>query len=329
VSRRAATLRNQLPRLIGPVLLVVLLLRLDLDQVRETLRVADVALVAVAAVGVFPLIFIKAWRWRGLLKAHNIHLPLLDSYLVYFSSLFIGFLTPGRLGEFIKAVYIERSCNVPLSRAFSNVLADRLFDFYALLLIGGLALVDLFPTVQNLTLTLGLLVGLTAPLALFMHNSSFALIQRAGLKFGALGRRLLQEPGGILPSVRRELRGLSFARVAYAGLLTIVAYALFYGQGFVLGRALGIDVDFVHLMFAVALGSLVTLIPISISGLGTRELAVITYLESMHVQPAAALGFSLLVFFVFQVVGGAIGALAWWIKPVPVGTPRPSSSESM
>lgn len=327
MRKYAATLKTQLLRLIGPALLVLILFRLDLDQVQETLRTADVALVAAAAIGVFPLILVKVVRWRSLLHAHQIRLPLRDAYLVYFSSLFIGLLTPGRLGEFIKAVYIERSCNVSLSRAFSGVLADRLFDFYALLLVGCLALLDLFPTAQNVTLVLGITCGFVAPVVLFMHRASFTFIQRVGLKFGAIGRRLLDESEGILPKVRRELLYLSLAQIVYAGVLTVMAYAIFYGQGFLLARSLGIQVDFVHAMFAVALGSLVTLIPISISGLGTRELAIITYLETMQVQPADTLGFSLLIFFVFQVGVGTIGALAWWIKPVPIQTP-PSLSES-
>ena len=320
MNKPAPTLKTRLLRLVGPVLLVILLLRLDVGQVADTLRAADVGWVALAAAGVLPLIFIKTLRWRGLLRVHHISLPVGDAYLVYFSSLFIGFLTPGRLGEFIRAVYVARSCDVSLSRGVAGVLADRLFDFYALLVIGSLALLNLFPTVQNVTLVLALALGLIVPLVLFMHRASFAFIQRIGLTCGVVGRKLLHEADGVLPRVRRELGRLGARDVLYACGLTILAYGLFYGQGYLLARALGIDAGFVRIMFAVALGSLVTLIPVSIAGLGTRELAIITYLEAVDVDPAAALGFSLLIFFNFQVVGGIIGAIAWWIKPVPVQT---------
>ena len=328
VIKRARPLKSQLLRLAGPILLVGLLLRLDLDQARATLQDTKLTLVVVAATGVFPLIFIKTLRWRNLMRAQNVHVPVRESYLVYFSSLFIGFLTPGRLGEFVKAIYVERSCNIPLSRAFSSVLADRLFDFYALLFIGNIALVDFLPSAQNFTLTLAILVSLTVPLVFLMHDPSFALIQRIGLMFGRIGRKLFDAQDGVLPSVRNELRRLSFAELVRASLLTVIAYTLFYAQGFLLARALGITLDFVHVMFAVALGSLVTLIPISISGLGTRELAIITYMESFDVQPAHALGFSLLIFFVFQVAGGTIGALAWWLYPIPIQTPNTLSESN-
>ena len=304
-------------RLIGPVLLVVLLMRLDLGQARDTLRAANYALIALAAIGVLPLILVKTLRWRTILSAHRISLPVWDSYLVYFSSLFIGFLTPGRLGEFIKAVYVTRSCNVSMARAFAGVLADRLFDFYALLIIGSLALLDLFPTAQSVTLVIAILLALAAPLVLFLYAPSFAFFQRVGLRFGAIGRKFFDTESGMLPGLRAELLNLPVRVVISASLSTALAYLLFYGQGYLLARALDIDIGFVQVMFAVALGSLVTLIPISISGLGTRELAIITYLESASVAPEAALGFSLLIFFNFQIVGGVIGAVAWMIKPIP------------
>ena len=62
----------------------------------------------------------------------------------------------------------------------------------------------------------------------------------------------------------------------------------------------------------------VTLLPISISGLGTREAAIVAYLGTIGVPAEAALGFSLLVFVTFYVGGGLMGAAAWWVKPVPL-----------
>jgi uncharacterized membrane protein YbhN (UPF0104 family) len=85
-----------------------------------------------------------------------------------------------------------------------------------------------------------------------------------------------------------------------------------------LALALHLDAGVVPITFAVALGSLITLLPISISGLGTREAAMIAYLATVGIPAEAALSFSLLVFVTFYVAGGLIGAVAWWIKPVPL-----------
>ena len=58
---------------------------------------------------------------------------------------------------------------------------------------------------------------------------------------------------------------------------------------------------------AVALGGLVTLIPIWISGLGTCKATTIAYLGSVGLLQEAALRFSLLVFVTLLCVGRADG----------------------
>jgi uncharacterized membrane protein YbhN (UPF0104 family) len=93
---------------------------------------------------------------------------------------------------------------------------------------------------------------------------------------------------------------------------------LFYGQCYLLALALSLPIDIIRVSMAVALGSLVTLIPISISGLGTREAVIVAYLGNAGVAPEAALGFSFLVFATFYIAGGLMGAIAWWLHPVPL-----------
>jgi uncharacterized protein (TIRG00374 family) len=304
-------------RLAGLALLVFLIARLDLDRIYEVIRTADPWLIGLSMLGIIPLILIKTIRWQGLLRAQAIRLATWPALLAYFGSLFIGFLTPGRLGEFIKAMHVSRDCNVPLAQAFSSVLADRLFDLYALLLVGSAALLSLALNGQEVLVLVALVLVMTLPLVFFLHEVTFTWMQRVGLRFGALGRKLFGE-GGILPEVRAGLLQLTWARFLTAVILTVVAYGVFFGQCYLLARALNLPVGFGPVTFAVALGSLITLVPISISGLGTREAAMIAYLDSAGVQAESAISFSLLVFVTFYVAGGLIGAVAWWIKPVPV-----------
>ena len=127
---------------------------------------------------------------------------------------------------------------------------------------------------------------------------------------------------GLLADMRAGLRRLTFKWLVWAVLLTVLAYGIFFGQCYLLAQSLDLDVGFIPIMFAVAYGSLVTLVPISISGLGTREATMIAYLNSAGVNAEAALSFSLLVFVTFYVAGGVIGAVAWWLKPVPFTRPQ-------
>jgi hypothetical protein len=58
-------------------------------------------------------------------------------------------------------------------------------------------------------------------------------------------------------------------------------------------------------------------LPISISGIGTRDAVIITYLGSLGIPAEGALGFSLLISLMFYTGGGLMGFAAWWLKPLP------------
>lgn len=310
--------KNWLLRLLGLLLLVVLLARVNLAQVGNIFREANLWLILAAVLTILPLILVKTIRWQGVLRAQATQLQTWPAFITYFASLFIGFLTPGRLGEFVRALQVSQACKVSSAKAFSSVLADRLFDLYALLCVGGTALVILAASKAEYIVLTGSVVLITFPLFLFIHNKTFAWLQHFGLKLGRPGRKLFSV-GGWLYEMRLGLRQLDVSGLAAAVGLTILAYAIFFGQCYLLARALNLTVGFVTISYAVALGSLVTLLPISISGLGTREAVIVAYLGTVGVTAESALSFSLLVFLTFYVGGGLIGAMAWWIKPMPLG----------
>ena len=65
-----------------------------------------------------------------------------------------------------------------------------------------------------------------------------------------------------------------------------------------------------------AISNLISFIPISISGLGTRDAALIYLFSLVELKPELAVSYAFLVFLTFFVCGGLIGAVAWWIKPL-------------
>jgi hypothetical protein len=304
-------------RLFGLALLAFLLYRLDLRQVILLLSQVKLPLVAAAIALTVPLIWLKTVRWEIILKAQGVRYGGMPAFLAYFGSLFIGFLTPGRLGEFVKAFHVHQECGAPLPLAFSSVLADRLFDLFALLAVGALAVLTLSVAgTSAIAAVLALAALIIVPLLLFLNPAAFGLAQRWGLHWGAWGEKLLG-PLGWLTEMQHSLRRLTPPALLASVLLTALAYAVFFSQNYLLSLSLGMDAGFMTIASAVALGSLITLLPISISGLGTREAVMIAYLGAAGVSSEAALSFSLLVFFTFYVCGGLMGLIAWLIKPIP------------
>lgn len=80
----------------------------------------------------------------------------------------------------------------------------------------------------------------------------------------------------------------------------------------------GITVDFLIVCVIVSCAGLIVLLPISIAGLGTREMVFITMFSLFGVDNAVALAASLLHFGLFFIIGSAIGSLA--LLALPAGT---------
>lgn len=302
-------------RFIGILLLIVLLWRLDTRKLISVLKTVDPFLLISAILINLPQISVKAFRWRRLLQSHRISYSLPSALLSYFGSIFIGLLTPGRLGELVKALHVSRDCQVPTARAFSSVLVDRLFDLYALLLFGGAALLSQMHSTGNILILIESTLILTLPLVVVLHDGTFNRFKAIITRTGKLGQYLFSSKSWLM-ELRVFLKDLSILSLFEAVLLTLLAYSLFFSQCYLLAMSMRLPLSFLQVAYASALGSLVTLIPISISGLGTREATIVAYLGTLGVKPEAALGYSFLVFITFYISTGLMGAIAWLAKPV-------------
>ncbi len=226
-------------RLFGLALLAYLLTRLDPREVVALLRQADAWLVALALVLIIPLIWLKTVRWQIILAAQGIRYGAWPALLAYFGSLFVGLLTPGRLGEFVKAVHVQQECGASAALAFASVLADRLFDLFALLVVGLLALPALSAAstfdAYGLVAAAALLI---IPFLLFLNPAVFGRAQRRAQRWGRLGEQMLGEQGW-LTEIHHSLRRLTPPALAASLLLTALAYALYFGQCYLLALGAG------------------------------------------------------------------------------------------
>src|SRR5215204_6159858 len=129
--------------LIGVVaLLTGLSLFGDVREVRTALRDFDWCL--------FPLILVLSlwnygWRyvkWNRLLRALEIpEIPGLLNLGVYLSGYAMA-ITPGKVGELVKAVYIRRINGTPVNRTSAAIAAERITDAIAMLLLALIGLLE-------------------------------------------------------------------------------------------------------------------------------------------------------------------------------------------
>ena len=295
-------------RSIGLIILLVILVRGVQSGLLDLLARTDWALFGLAAGMAFPMFWLKSERWRYLLRDQGIQLSSSEAYSVYLRSYYIGIITPARAGEFGKAWHIQQQ-GYSFSAGLLTTLVDRLLDMIIILIAGlvgifSLALLDDASRLLTLATIPVLFVLMVLPL------------WPAGWRF--IGRWL--PAGGRINRMTDQFAEatalLRWQQILIGLLLTIIAYAITFFECWLVARALQIDVSYTFIIFAVSVAGLVSLLPISLAGLGTRDAAFIILFASQGVASADALAFSILYFGIFGIILSLGGAVLWFRQPL-------------
>lgn len=287
-------------KLIGVVLLVWILSTIDWALAIQTLFKLD-PVYFLAYVGSFVvMMLVRTLRLRYALSKLGHSLSFGDCYVTILEPAFMGIITPGRLGEFTRVGYIHAH-GVSMQEALSVVTVERLIDIGVLLIfgIGGMVYI-LAPEPYHLSAGLIVLLGLL----LF-----YSAIRGYGYLFGCSQRYLSWilrwEPAFV--AHHRVILATSFHGVMDRAaipifLLGLVCIALNFGQVYLLAKAFGFEADYWVVIFAYAVATLVSLLPISVGGLGTREATYIMIMAREGIANEQALLFSLLDGLIFGVL---------------------------
>ena len=306
-------------RLLGVcAFLVILIFYIDIGEVVDVMKKADPGLLVFAFFLLMPLYGIKALRWKRILSIQNIAYSHLNSLLAYLSSNLMAFITPGRLGEIVKAVYIKQDTGVELARALPGVIWDRVFDVYFLTWVAALGMMRL-AIFSKLGFWGYVILAVIVAAPLLFLNASVRMLCLKILK----GEKKLAKWGGKLDALFSEFDLFKLRNLLLPFAQTAVAYGIMFWASLMIAHASGIQVSFVTISFFVSIANILSFIPISIAGLGTRDASFIYLFSTIGRGNEEAMAFSLLFFFVFFIGGGLLGLIAYAIKPVKIRISKP------
>ena len=308
-------------RLIGPALLVVVLLQLqDLDAVLAALTWDDAGpLTAGVVLGVlaYPL---KALRWRTLLAARGYAYALPRALLSLLSSGYVGHLTPGRVGDLLRLQYLRHDLGMPYQDGLALLMVDRCCDVYVPLTVAVLAACALAPVLTGdliVVTWLGIVFMAAGPPLLFVPVTArwaAALALRV-----APGRAAGDGLDRFFAGLRRQRP----RHLALAAVFTALALLLHYAQAYTVALALDLRLSPVDIVLLLAISGVLGAVPITIAGLGVRELFFALAFPQLGSTAGAGVIFGLGVFLVVHGPAIAIGFVSWQIAPPPLGEPAP------
>ena len=244
---------------------------------------------------------IRAYRWRALLDALEVRVPIYRLvYLYYVGVFFNTFLPSGFGGDAVKAYELARHTD-RVSESIGTVFVDRLAGIVVLLVMGLLVWPfarGLLPAREGLFILLVSLVGVLAALALFWERLAERLLSLLPGKIGAKAMGLYR---AVHACGTRALTKALAISVGFNVVLLLMNYAL--------ALALGVRIPIVFFVAFMPILSLSMLIP-SIGALGTREGAYVLLFGPAGVSEPVAIAMSL-AFYAVNVLTGVIGGLLY------------------
>lgn len=275
-------------------LLVAVTWRLDLFAVARKASHLDARWITAAFLVVFASVAISAWKWGFILAWRRRPLPYRRLFRHYFVGLFFNNVLPTTVGgDAVRAWETARDTgDVP--EAVGSVITERLvagaaLGFTALL---GLPFVDVTPRLSLLVVSF-LVLDLAFVAAFLVPR----LAERVATS--VLPRRVARVRSAVaatVGAVRESLRAPRlFARLF---VLSVLFQLLVAAVNACLFAAMGVPVSLARCVVYTPMIFTITMLPISLSGLGVREAAYVFFFGQVGVAQGDAVAASLLFFVV-------------------------------
>lgn len=305
--------------LVGLFLIVVILSSLNLNKVLQLVSNSNPFWFSLAILTTAVIVVIKGLKWRVLLQEKRKKIRLRECIEAFLKGFFLSLLTPGRTGDFARAVFVR--AQMGLLFGLATVIVDRLIDIALLLVLALFALATFFWFTQTWIVNPLIIVGIGLAMALavlyvlrpqqqgFFRKLLLGLApQKERKKIESHYSELVLEVRGIGRKPKYLLAAIGLGILNW---LLSVLVALFIAKG------IGIEQPVYFFAIVVPLLALIEIIPISVAGLGTREAGAILLFSTVQLNAETAVTFSLLYFFVGYFLVALLGGLLFLRKPVP------------
>jgi uncharacterized protein (TIRG00374 family) len=301
----------------GILLVLVLRFRKDIPSLatidRWTIAVAvGLLLIQPVLIGV---------RWRLLLRQYDSRstFPILTaiSWVAVFAN---QFLPAGVGGDAVRIIYARHLGN-RLSAATASVVMDRIMALVALVIL-VMVLAPFLPAAVDRRI-IGAL-GALCFLCLILVIGAYVIVSRswdASLR-SPTAQRLLTLVHYVLRTLSHPVQSLFILAVS------VLIHLLSFSAFLLIARSVGIATAMEPLLAVTALLTFIQVMPISIGGWGVREVAAVSLLGFLGVDPGAALLSSLVLGFSYA-VASLPGAALWPFVKVRTDRPLPMPNASV
>lgn len=273
---------------IGIILIILLFFFVSPSAVIQSLRLINPVFL-ICAVLVYAVTFlILTTRWRLIVAHMGVYIPLGEAYQVFAGGVLYSDFTPGRIGDFTRAILVKE--RIGIHKGTISVFIDRYIDIIVLTCLGISALVvysSRFASILPQIALVVLLVIFAGVTVLFLQNSRiFSLMQKIPI-FN------IPESASHLQNAFLEFKN-GKKIIAEGIILTLLVWVTHALRIILITMGLGYTLSLPDLFLILPLISALSLIPVTIAGLGLVEGGLMAVIAGYGVPLSAALSIAII-----------------------------------
>jgi uncharacterized membrane protein YbhN (UPF0104 family) len=295
--------------LAGAAIVLFLLYYVGIEAVYDRVRALPAWYIAFGLIYYFVCQVISAFRWQVLLRVRGIETRFSRLRRLYLVGMFANNFLPGAVGgDAVKALGVYRDDN-PGDLAAASVLVERFLGLAALGTLGLIAAVPVLADRQADPVVLLATVGTAAAIGLAGLIVWCPPISSRVARM--LGSARLGRAGTLFRSlfVATEVYWSHRKALMIAFLLSLIVQAMIGLYYVITAQVTGLDISPLYFFAFLPAITLVSMAPISIGGLGVREVVMIFLFSRVGASSADVLTVSLIIHAlntVLSLSGGAI-----------------------
>ncbi len=283
---------------IGVSILSVLILKLGVSEVLDVISNMNFYIVFLVLFSSLFVYFLASINIKILISGLGEKISAVDSYKYYLPSYALGLLTPGKVGN-LSLLYFFKKNEISYGKTLAVLVLDKLITYVTLSVIAIYGFFILFELDTALKVTFYLLLFLIIPGFFIKSKKARVLIQdfilgKYAEKFGGFYHNLI-----FLIKNRK-------ARVALNFSLTFGQWALGAFVKYLLFLYFDIHVSFFAVLVITSVGAILSMLPVSISGLGITESSAAYLFYKIGVDPTVAGGIFIFVTFMRYVIASVV-----------------------
>ncbi len=300
-------IRRYIP-IIGIGLFIYLLIRLDITKIFQEFDNIKWIYISFSTILVVVYLFFQTLKWFILAKRQKVRISFGEAFKINFISNFYGFITPAKIGTVIRADYLKKK-GTETGKGVSNFVIDKMLDFCSLfLLIFGLGFIiyrEVIPETAWYLLLLTFAVLIILFFIFYNKNNSKFLLRPIYRKL--IPDKLKEKSKIHFNSFYQDMPSVTFLFLAL--LINLSAWIINYLNIYLVGLALGININFVYFLIILPIATLIAQIPITIDGLGTRELTMISLFGILGISATKIFSMSILSIIVINIIPSIIALI--------------------